>query len=283
MSSIQSPSQSGIAADGNKPVDVSDITGALWRGRRTIILTVLVLAALAIGYSLIARPMYRAEVVLSPSGDDSMRPNLGALGGLASLAGINIGSGDKSIEAIAILKSKGFAREFIQSHNLTDAMLSARNQSWFTGARSRDIRLAVETFDQTVRRVSEDRKTGLVTLSIQWSDGVQAAKWANELVRLLNVRMRSRALDETGRNVKYLQHEMASTPVVSLQQATGRLLEAEMQKYLVANGDDEFAFKVIDAAVPPRRPSWPRPALLTALAMLVGVMCSGAYVVLRGH
>ena len=37
-----------------------------------------------------------------------------------------------------------------------------------------------------MRRVSEDRKTGLVTLSIQWKDSVVAANWANAVVMRLN-------------------------------------------------------------------------------------------------
>lgn len=265
------------------PMDFAELMRTLWIGRRIIIVTVVGLMVLAIAYSLVARPIYRAEVVLSPASEDSMRPNLGALGGFASLAGINISAGDKSVEAVAILKSKGFAREFIESRKLMDTMLADRI-GWFGRSDDKpDIRVAVETFDRSVRRVSEERKTGLVTLSIQWKNGVEAANWANALVDLLNARMRNRALAETGRNVAYLQKEIATTSVVSLQQAIGRLLETEMQKYLVASGNDEFAFKVVDPAVAPRRPFWPRPVLLTALAMLLGGIGSGAYVLLRGR
>jgi uncharacterized protein involved in exopolysaccharide biosynthesis len=255
----------------------------LWKGRWIVIITTVGLMVLSTAYSLIATPMYRAEVVLSPANQDSMRPNLGALGGLASFAGIDIPGGDESVEAVAILKSRGFAREFIESHKLMDAMLAQRGPSWFGGSTGEpDIREAVETFDRRVRRVSEDRKTGLVTLSIQWQDGVEAAKWANALVEQLNARMRGRALDETARNIAYLQKEMANTNLLSLQEAVGRLVETEMQKYLLANGNDEFAFKVVDAAVAPRRPFWPRPVLLLALAAFVGGIGSSAFVLLRG-
>jgi uncharacterized protein involved in exopolysaccharide biosynthesis len=267
------------------PMDFAELTRTLWRGRWTIILTVAVLMALAITYSLLAKPIYRADVVLSPVSEDSMRPSLGALGGLASLAGINIGAGNKSVEAVAILKSKGFAREFIETQKIMEPLLEARGggSGMFGGApQSKDIRLAVESFDRGVRRVSEDRKTGLVTLSIQWEDGTVAAAWANAVVRQLNDRMRQRALVDSQNNVTYLQKELATTTVVSLQQAIGRLLESEMQKLMLARGNDEFAFKIIDAAAPPRRPFWPRPVLATALAMLLGGIFSSAYVLLRG-
>lgn len=268
---------------GGAPRDLNDLWHILWRGRWIIIVSVMVLMAASVTYSLLAQPMYRAEVVLSPVSESPMRPSLGALGGLASLAGINIAAGDQSMEAIATLKSRGFARDFIATQKIMDKLLAERGNSWFGSATKPDIRLAVEMFDRGVRRVTEDRKTGMVTLSIHWKDGAEAATWANTAVSLLNDRMRRRALVESERNVAYLQKEMGATNVVSLQQSIGRLLEAEMQKLMLAKGNDEYAFKVIDMAVAPRRASWPRPALLAALAMLVGGIFSGAFVLLRGH
>lgn len=269
-------------------LNAADLIRILWAGRWIIIISVAVLAVLAIIYSLSARPLYRADVVLAPASEEPMPSSLGALGGLASLAGINIGAaGNKSIEAIAILKSRDFARDFIESQKLTQLLLAERNSggmlaSFFPGSSNSDPRLAIEMFDRGVRRVSEDRKTGLVTLSIQWKDATVAAQWANAVVSRLNERVRRRALTDSERNVQYLQKELASTNIVSLQQAVGRLLEAEMQKIMMARGNEEFAFKVIDAATPPRRPVWPRPVLLTALAMLIGGIFSGVFVLLRG-
>jgi len=265
------------------PMDLEQLWRTLWTGRWIIIITMLVLMSLAAFYGFTGKTWYRAEVVLNPVSEDSMRPSLGALGGLASLAGINIGAGNKSVEAVAILKSKGFARDFIESQKLMPVLFAERDESWFERSDKKpDIRLAIEMFDRAVRRVSEDRKTGLVTLSIQWRNGADAAAWANIVVKQLNERMRLRALAESERNVAYLQKELATTTVVSMQQAIGRLLEAEMQKLMLARGNDEFAFKVIDAATPPRRPFWPRPVLSMALALLVGGVFSGAFVLLRG-
>lgn len=268
------------AQESNDSAEVAALIRTLWRGRWIILACVLGLAAISLGYSLTATRWYRAEVVLAPAGDDGLPPSLGALGGLANLAGINIGAnGSDSVEAVAILKSKGFAREFIESRKLLDVLLEGRSSIF--ASKSKDIRLAIEMFDGWVRRVDEDRKTGLIKLSVQWTDRALAADWANDIVRRINARMRARALAESERNVAYLQKELVATNVVSLQQAVGRLLESEMQKMMMARGNEEFAFKVIDPATEPRRQFWPRPLLLAGLAMLLGGIFSGVYVLLR--
>jgi uncharacterized protein involved in exopolysaccharide biosynthesis len=71
-----------------------------------------------------------------------------------------------------------------------------------------------------------------------------------------------------------LTKEMAATSLVSLQQSMGSLLEAEMQKLLLARGNEEFAFKVIDRAVAPKKPDSPQRALIILVALLTGCFLS---------
>jgi uncharacterized protein involved in exopolysaccharide biosynthesis len=185
------------------------------------------------------------------------------LGGLASLAGVNIGGGGGQ-EPIAVLRSKGFLREFIQAQNLQPVLLADARDG-----ETADIRDAVKRFE-LLRTVTEDKKTGLVSVSMRWKDPVTASIWANAMVRQLNDKLRSQALQEAQRNVDYLQKEIAGTSVVSLQQSMGRVLEGEMQKLMLARGSEEFAFKVIDPATPPKQRESPKRTLITLVATLAG-------------
>jgi uncharacterized protein involved in exopolysaccharide biosynthesis len=128
----------------------------------------------------------------------------------------------------------------------------------------------VKAFNTNIRSVTEDKKTGLVTLSIRWKDPETAAKWANLLVERVNDRLRNQALAESERNVAYLQREIAASSVVSLQQSMGRVLEGEMQKLMLARGNEEFAFKVIDRAVPPKQRDAPKRTLIVLVSFLAG-------------
>jgi uncharacterized protein involved in exopolysaccharide biosynthesis len=50
----------------------------------------------------------------------------------------------------------------------------------------------------------------------------------------------------------------------------GRVLEGEMQKLMLARGNEQFAFKVIDRATPPKQRDAPKRALIAIVATLAG-------------
>jgi uncharacterized protein involved in exopolysaccharide biosynthesis len=236
---------------------------------------------------LLAQQWYKADVVLVPAKKNTGLPGqLGGLAGLASLAGVNIGDKDDSVEALAVLKSNDFAREFITAHNLLPVLFA---DEW-DGARKAwkssnpedwpDERDAVRFFQKTICQVSDDKRTGLVTVSIEWKDRATAAAWANELVQRLNARMRQRVLTESEQNIKFLREELSKADIPSLQQSLSRLLESELQNMMVARGSQEFAFRVVDRANPPKWRSRPKRTLLVCVATLGGGIFAVALVFL---
>jgi LPS O-antigen subunit length determinant protein (WzzB/FepE family) len=247
-------------------IDLWQLWETLWSGRWLIIAITSLFAVGGVTYALVAQKWWRAEIVLAPAEKKGgMSGALSQLSGLASLAGVSVGGGGGN-EPLAVLKSKDFARQFITDMNLMPVLL--KDQKTEDGKAS-DIRDALRIFE-TVRSVSDDKKNGLVTLSVRWKDADTAALWANELARRVNARLRAEALAESERNVAYLQKEIAATSVVSLQQSMGRVLEGEMQKLMLARGNEEFAFKVIDKATPPKQRDAPKRALIAIVATLAG-------------
>ena len=246
-------------------IDLWALWDTVWSGRWLIIAITSLFAIGGVTYALLAQEWWRADVVLAPADKKALPGALGQLGGLASLAGVNIGGGGNQ-EPLAVLRSKGFAREFITEQDLMPVLLKDVKS---TDGKPLDIRDALREFEK-VRSVSDDKKTGLVTLGVRWKDPETAASWANLLVKRLNERLRVEALAESQRNVDFLQKEMAATSVVSLQQSMGRVLEGEMQKLMLARGNEEFAFKVIDPATPPKQREAPKRALVAIVATLAG-------------
>jgi uncharacterized protein involved in exopolysaccharide biosynthesis len=116
---------------------------------------------------------------------------------------------------------------------------------------------------------------------MRWTDPNTVAKWANDYVVGVNERMRLRALQESEQNVAFLNREVASATVVSMQQSIGRVLESEMQKLMLAKGNTEFAFKVIDPSFPPDRRYSPRRTLTVLLAMVFGGIFAVIFVLVR--
>ena len=250
----------------------------LWKGRWLIIVVTTVFTGVGVAYALLATEWWRAEVVMVQVDSKPMAGGLAQLGGLASLAGINLGAGGSSQNAVAVLKSKDFAREFIEEKDLIPVLMYDR----LDAKPPVDIRDAVQRFDLSVRSLADDKKTGLLTLSITWINPSLATEWANELVRRANERLRAQALQEAERNIKYLQGEIAATNVTSLQQAIGKVIESEMQKLLLARGNEEYAFKVIDKAVEPKKRARPQRVTLVLIAALAGGLLS-LMLIMAGH
>lgn len=267
-------------------INLADLLRILWSGK-WIVLGVTATFMLAAGcYALFATQWYRADVLLAPASNDMQEQNasgLSALGGLASLAGIG-GADQNDAEPIAVLQSRDFIRAFISKYDLMPVLLSSQWDSerkrWKSsdpGDRP-DIRDAVRYFRKHVIDVSQDSNTKLVTVSINWTDPKLAAVWANVLVARLNRDMQQRALAQAQFNVKYLKQQLSQTSLTSLQQSIVSLLETQLRRVMLARGNKEFAFRVVDSAQPPKWPEKPRRALVMAGSFVLGVIVSVLWV-----
>jgi uncharacterized protein involved in exopolysaccharide biosynthesis len=270
-------------------VDLSQLGDVVWLHKWKVIAITAVFVAIALAYALLAKERFQAEVLLRPA-DTKTTPGisgaLGGLGGLASLAGINI-STSNTAEPVAVLASREFTASFITDLDLLPVLFPSKwdsvNKRWKVSARTPppDVRDGVRYFDKTIRTVKEDKKTGFVTMTIEWSDPKVAANWANTLVDRLNDRMRNRALAEAETNVSYLKQELASSNLVALQQSIGHILETELQKLMLAKATKDYSFKFIDHAEPPKWRSWPRRVLIVGAGFILGLCVSLFYVIAR--
>lgn len=271
----------------HEEINLAVLWDIVWHGKWRIIAVTTVFALASVAFVLLATAWYRAEVLLAPA-EEKTAPSIAAqFGGLASLAGINVNGGGTA-EPVAVLNSREFARAFIQDYQLLPVFFSDRwdasGNRWLGDDADEwpDIRDAVRFFHERVLRVVDDRQDGMVTVAVEWTDPEVAAEWASALVRRLNARLRERALREAEKNLAYLQGELTQTNMITLQQSIGRLLETELQKSMLARGNEEFAFRVIDPASPPKNPDWPRPLLFVAVGIVLGGFL-GVFSVLLGH
>lgn len=209
--------------------------------------------------ALLTTPVYRAETVLVHveryDGSVAAGSALGALGGLGALVGLGERNGAE-VEAISLLKSRQFTQDFIRERNLMPRLF---HRKWDARAGKWDSRISrpptlwdgYKFFDRKVRRIEEDRRTGVVTLQIDWEDPEEAADWANDLVRRVNAQMKARALREAALAVAYLTSERQKTDIASVQQSIDKLIESNLKRQVLASVQDEYVFSVVDPAAPP--------------------------------
>jgi uncharacterized protein involved in exopolysaccharide biosynthesis len=256
---------------------IRELWDLLWSRRWLIIAITALFTLSAVAYALLADQWFKAEVVMVPAKKNPGLPGqLGGLAGLASLAGVNIGDKSESVEALAVLRSNEFVRDFIVEKNLLPVLFAdewdSANKRWKSTNREDwpDERDAVRYFQRSICLVTEDKRTSLVSVSIEWKNRQVAADWANALVARLNERMRQRVLTESEQNIKFLRDELTATTMPTLQQSLSRLLENELQTLMLARGNQEFAFRVVDRAAVPKWRSRPKRTLLVCVATLGG-------------
>ena len=135
-------------------MDFRTLLALFWRSAPLMIVIIFCCVLLASVYVVIAQKWYQAEVVLVPAEEKSIPLIPGQLGGLAALAGISIGGDGMEIEALAVLRSRDFAREFIEALNLETVILNQRKRTALLPAlnsvsRLQDIDDAVEYLVRT--------------------------------------------------------------------------------------------------------------------------------------
>lgn len=265
-------------------ISLRELFDAVWARRLLIIALTLAFGIAAAVVSLLLPEKYEASVVLSPVDDDGSGKLGGAgallsqFGGLASLGGLSLGGGGSKSVAIATLQSHALTEDFIRENDLLPTLYEddwdAANKRWtITDPEKIPTQWKAERdFAKKVRSVNEDKKTGLVTLTIEWTDPEIAAKWATELVDRTNRRLRAKAIAESQTNLAYLNEQLTKTSVLELQKSIYGLIEAEIKKVMLANGSEEYAFKVIDPARVAEEKVSPKRMLMTAVGLFAGMM-----------
>lgn len=287
-------SQSSIA-DGEEFIDLRKLLLLVWERKWWVTACILFSSVAFVSYAFYVPQIYRASALLSPASVDrgglggAMSSAIGQLGGLASLAGINVGAADSETqESIAVLQSREFTERFIVDHNLMPKLFpkdwDEAAGRWKEGIRNPPTTAkGNKLFGQEIRAVTQDKKTGLVTVRIEWRDRLEAADWANDLVRRLNVEMRSRAVTKAEASVGFLQNELSTTADVGTREAINRLIESQVKQRMIVNVTEEYAFRFVDEALPPDDDDyvWPKRAMLVGLGPLVGAVLGVLLVLIR--
>jgi len=248
----------------------------------------LVPAILAVVLAINTPRRYEADAIILPRAQDrsALLGSLGQLGGLAALAGIGSAEGGQRAEAVQMLQSQLLARQFIEDNKLLPVLFASdwdeQRHAW--RRRPRTMNEAVKTFDHGIRSVIEDRRTGLVTVRINWVDPVQAATWANELVRRANDQLRRRAVARAQGAIDYLQGQVRNTTTVEVQQTLYRLMEEQYKTLLLANVTDEYALSIIDPAAASDRTQYvsPHKSLYAFAGMFFGMVLALILVFIEG-
>ncbi|EGQ9468866.1 LPS O-antigen length regulator [Vibrio parahaemolyticus] len=291
-------------------IDLRELFKALWKGKWIIIATTFIFAVGAILYALSLPNIYKSDALLASaesSNGGGLSKMAGQLGGLAALAGVNLGAGESSQTdlAVQVMKSRQFIEAFINKHDLLVPLMAATDWNltnnklildeeiynpntgeWLREAKglrgaTPTAQEAFQVFNKEVLSISQDKESGLYTVSVKHYSPYVAQQWVNWLIEDINKVMRERTIAETSQNLAYLNTQLQKTAVADMQSTFYKLIEEQTKSLMLAEVQEEFVFKVVDPAVVPEIKDSPRRGIVCIFGAVLGLVLSISIILLR--
>lgn len=282
-------------------IDLKELFSVLWASRILLLIVTLVFASTAVIYVLVTPNQYQATALLAPAKQNSgvLSSALSQFGGLASLAGIDIGGnqdGDTRI-ALEVMQSRSFIEQFIKqsgiivevmaakSWNKDDKRLIIDDDIYDVRSRKWTRRLpwgrdviptlweAYEVFSE-ILQVSEDKKTGLVSVSIEYYSPYLAQQWVENYILATNLYLQQRKLERIDKNIGYLDEQIATTSVAEMREIFFTLIQEQVKSKMLVEASPDYAFTVVGKVMLPEEESKPKRVLIIVLGFLLGAMLS---------
>lgn len=255
-------------------IDLRELFGAIWAGKWLILVITTIFSVAAVLYALQLPDVYKSEVTLAPAEDSGLKVP-GQLGGLAALAGVNLGGmggGDKTSLALEILKSRDFIGRFIEENDLYIQIMAAKGwdrtenkliidskiynsdtQQWIRNVNKpfqpKPSNLeTIESFNN-LYSISPDKTSGMIKLSVEHFSPYIAKEWTDNIVKSINEEMRRRELVEAENSINYLNKQIELTNLADVRTMLFSLIEEQTKKLMLANVREEYIFKTVDPAV----------------------------------
>ena len=265
-----------------------------------------------VSYALYLPDKYTSKSVLASSSSDSV--GLGALGrqygAFASLAGVNLTSGQNNLQqhAVEVISSWGFIEKFIAQRNIAIPLFAAEGWNKKTNKLKIDDDLYDTELKKWVRKpkpsigraakpsswelyeafteiffISTDKKTDFITIGVTFYSPFLAKQWVDWLMEDINLELRRRSLQEIEKNIIYLEEQIENTNKNELQAVFFNLIEEQLKSQMLAKANFDFVFKTLNKAMVPEEKSSPQRALIVIIFGIMGGFFALVYVAIKNR
>ena len=291
-------------------IDLRELFGVLWKGKWWIIGITALFAIASVVYALSLPNEYKATAIVAPASSDSgngLGRAAAQLGGLASLAGINLGGGESNDAVIAmeIMKTWGFQENFIEKHNLEAPIFAAKGWNQSTNELIIDEELYDVNQGKWIREapkgkavkptswelhkefrdnlsISQDKDSGLIRVSFTHYSPELSQKITSFLIEDVNALLKERALADATKNINYLEKQILRTSLSDMQGVFYTLIEEQTKTKMLADVSDEYVFKYVSEAMLPEEKFAPKRALICVFGVMLGGILSVFLVLILG-
>ena len=259
-------------------------------------------------YALKLPNVYTSTAILSPVNQQAsgLSGSLSRIGGLANLAGLNVGFNGESDSKVAqeIIKSWGFVEDFIGKYDLEvqlfavngwnkktnslkidDDIYESDNQKWLLEDNDGELRepTSWELYKKFSKglEIQEDSDGELVSLSVSHHSPYVAKQWVDLIFKEINMYMQQRKLLKVDSNIEFLQAQINKTSISHMESVFYTIIEEQIKNKMIAEATPEHTYVLVGRCMVSEIKSGPnRPAYVVFFTML-GFILSILVVLLR--
>jgi len=297
--------------DFDDEIDLRELFYVLSEEKWIIVSLTAFVSIIGVIYSLLLPNIYESKAMLVPVNSSSgISGALGSYSGLAGLAGISLPSGvDEGNSAKATQKISSlsfFENNMLVNIHLPDLMavkswnsktntlafdesiFDTNSNTWirdysYPKQQIPSAQESFEVFKTEHLSLSEDKKSGFITLSIKHQSPFVAKQWVELVVNEVNAFYRQKDKLESEKAVSYLNQQISMTGLSEIKQVLAQLLQEETKKLTLIEAKQYYVFDYIDPPAVMEKKSEPKRALICILSALLGGMLSVLFVFIRHY
>jgi uncharacterized protein involved in exopolysaccharide biosynthesis len=224
--------------------------------------------------SLVMTPIYESKAIIAPA---MQSPEPSGMAMVAAQFGVATSASSSLSEIVNLLKSNVVREKMIREYKLLPMLF---DEPLKDKTEDQKIWAAIRYLNETLR-VSPKQKDNVVELSMQFRDPQKAAAIVNMALLELNNHMSSEAKRVADTNRKYLESQLDKTSDPFIKAKIYTLIAQQVEKSMMAEVKENFAFKVLDPPKAPDRKIKPKRALMVVLAFIVSLFLAVFIVFVR--
>jgi len=186
-------------------IDLYELWQTIWSSRKFIICFCSIIVVFTAVISLIMTPIFRSSATVMPI--SSKKGMLSGMGDIAGLMGLSMGGQDDvQTKVMVVLESRSLKEDLIKKMGLIKILFDSdipedRNP----------LLAAIEKFEDSVLNVSSDKKTGLITVSMDHEDPKLAMEMANTYISLLKDILNTKSLSVNKLRREFLEKQLRNS------------------------------------------------------------------------
>ena len=290
-------------------IDLNQVLRILWQNKMLLTGIIALFSLIALVYSLFLPNVYKSEALLNPVGEQSsMSSSSRGMGGIASLAGINLGTdsfGNNSLKALDKLSSLSFFTDhilpniFLPDLMALDSWDSTNNkiiydaniydevtQSWVRDFKYPQTQVpspqeSYEIFIQNHFSMSQDSETLFVTIAVKHQSPFIAHQWTELIVKELNKFFRIKDKAEAQAAIDYLNKQLALTSFTEIKVAIAELFQKKTQQLTLIEVSDFYVYDYIDPPAIMEKKSEPKRLIILVIGGFTGIIVALLTILIR--